>query len=936
MNLVHNYLRICHTYCDTLGGLRWSDSEDAVEFASGRTFVFAEEIAQFLEGFARHRLLHFANVLHALIFLRGPATVSADISRLRWAYKRSAGTLRNAGAFFAHLCRDIPDEPGPLRGREVWERLRNTQMPLRFHVLTVSDRFLKVKAPPVGPQAFEVMMLNRIEFLSPIDLQHWFRHGSGPVAEAGEAVAEQLPLPQSLEGTLAALLERPRLALARSLVPQLVSALTLPRPHRTSQEPPMGGYADVVTKGNVEQILPGQFALDELEFFRRYAEQELLYFHREEPLARTQRELVVVLDQGVRTWGEVRLVLAAAVVALGRHAVHGQMPILLAVTSDGRLVDPLEVKEELGELVEASDLSAEPGSVLERVLEESAGRERDVVLLTHRRNLREENVAAAARRARAPLRLFVVALDGSGQTELAEVRHGHGVPVRQFRVDLGLLREPPPEPERDDLRGPLPWQGSVEPIGYPFCFGLAGPLMSNKLAFDQAGQWLLAVSQRGMLHAWRTDDKRLEILPRGMTGGRVLVAPRAVVGVAGGFVAVGNQEGRLIVIHYDFAKRSATAHELPESGLGEPTSEGCLYLPQHHALIIHPHKDLAGAALDLATGEWYGSRSGSAPPGVRDAWLTYLKRKSRSNQMWVVNQKNIEPGAQLPPYVWLDPARGQVRVDDGVHPPWLVFTPLVDGRPALQGAQALAAQCLGNTLALKVHDPSYTSGHILYLFRGPEGALLATRPMRAGCEFALSPGGEHLAVQTGPGAVQLWPTTEQGGAVFSASEGQYCQSVLLFFRPHEIVIDVGSHHFHTVNWSQGTLCLAYSPEWPSADTTGPSSETRVLFDRKQLVTSFPVTGHLPFIVGQHPERFLEAVEWEGLIAVLDRFGQVILLDRLCNVVCMIMAFRDRIGLWMPDGTRAGSIAMIGGPPTPGGRERIGQALLRAAKGGTVP
>jgi hypothetical protein len=938
MKLVHNYLRICHTYCDFLGGLRWSQSEDAVDFAAGGTFLFAEEIAQFLEGFARDRLLHFAHVLHLLIFLRGPVTDSPDVSRLRGLFAFVKGGLRNAGAFFAHLCRDIPEEPGPLQGLQVCERLRNSQMPLRFHVLTASDKIFKIKLPSLGPQAFQERVLGRVHTLSLADLRQWLRDGCGPVVEAGETVAQRLPLPETLEGTLAALLERPRLALARSLVPQLVSALTLPRPHRTPQELALGGYADVITKGNFEQILPGQFALDELEFFRRYPEQELLYFHREEPHTRTQRDLVVVLDQGVRTWGEVRLVLAAAVVALGRQAVRGQMPFLLATTGDGQLVNPMEMKEELGELVEASDLSAEPGWLLERVLEQSSGRERDVVLLTHRRNLREENVAAAARRALAPLRLFAVALDGSGQAELAEVRHGHGVPVRRFRVDLGMLRNPPPEPAGGDLKGPLPWRGSVEPTGYPFRFGLTGSLIANKLAFDHEGQWLLTVSQGGMLHAWRTDDKSLEILPRGMTGGRVLVEPCAAVGVAGGFVVVGSQERQIVVVHYDFGTRSARTYELADRTLGQPTSAGCLYLPQHHALIIHPDKDQAGAALDLATGEWYGSRSGSAPPGARAAWLTYLKMKTRPNQTWVVNRPNIQPATQLPPYVWLDPARGQLAVDDGIHPPWPVFTPLADGRPILKGTQALEAQCRGATLALKITGPGDRNGAILYLFRGPKGAVQTARQMTlAKYAFTLSADGEYLAMQIGPGSVQLWPTAEQSRVVFSANESQYSETVKLYFRPQEIILYAGSNHHHIVNWSQGGLRLGYFRERHPDHSTGlSSSRTRVLFDRNQLVTSFPVTGHFSFIVERHPERFLEAVEWEGLIAVLDRFGQVTLLDRQCNLVCMVMAFRDQIGVWMPDGTRAGSVALIGGPPTPGALERIGRALQQATSEGATP
>ena len=67
----------------------------------------------------------------------------------------------------------------------------------------------------------------------------------------------------------------------------------------------------MTTRGHPEQILPSQFALDDLEFVRRHSEHELLYFRREEPHHGERPERLVVLDQGVRTWGSVRLALEA-------------------------------------------------------------------------------------------------------------------------------------------------------------------------------------------------------------------------------------------------------------------------------------------------------------------------------------------------------------------------------------------------------------------------------------------------------------------------------------------------------------------------------------------------------------------------------------------------------------------------------------------------
>ena len=117
-------------------------------------------------------------------------------------------------------------------------------------------------------------------------------------------------------------------------------ALTLPPRRLAQQELPVGGYADVTTRGHVDHILPSQFALDDWDFLRRYAEHELLYFRREEPHEQTRHELVVLLDQGVRTWGDVRLVLGAALLALGKQAVDRKLPFRVATTTSPGSLDP--------------------------------------------------------------------------------------------------------------------------------------------------------------------------------------------------------------------------------------------------------------------------------------------------------------------------------------------------------------------------------------------------------------------------------------------------------------------------------------------------------------------------------------------------------------------------------------------------------------------
>src|SRR5262249_37921390 len=174
---------------------------------------------------------------------------------------------------------------------------------------------------------------------------------------------------------------------------------TVPPRRRSPDAVPQGGYCDVTTRGEPERLLPAQFALDPDEFVRRFAERELLYFKREEPHATEKPDRVIVLDQGVRTWGSVRLALAAAALVLLSKDPKRLGRVRLVLTSVPDLVDVQRREPEaVAGLLEASDTTAHPGDALRRALRtDGEPGPRDVILLTHPRNTREPGVLAAAK-----------------------------------------------------------------------------------------------------------------------------------------------------------------------------------------------------------------------------------------------------------------------------------------------------------------------------------------------------------------------------------------------------------------------------------------------------------------------------------------------------------------------------------------------------------
>jgi hypothetical protein len=911
MDRVAEYLRIPSVYATGLNGLRWSSAGDAVEFADGRTFAFRPEIFQFLEGFAWQRsLIHFGYILHLMYLLRYEHTpfLGRRVEKFRQAYEKGGRHPRNAGVFCAILCDAVPAVPDPPLTAELLERM------YVFSIETAADPGTLSppgEAPPLPPEVFESRVLYAISSYDFVEMLHWFRHGRGPVTEAAEEIAQTIVLnkPRSLKGVLAELAQRQRLCGAVPFVDQLVSALTLPPRRLERPELPLGGYSDLSTRGQVEQILPSQFALDDLEFVSRHAERELLYFRREEPHVHTREELVVLLDQGVRTWGSVRLVLTAALFALGQLAERRRIPFVVSATSaGGSLLDPLQIPtSELQEWVEASDLSPHPGAALERVLTDETNLARDVVLLTHPRNLGEPEVQSAAGQVAPDARLFAVTVDEHGEVRFSMLVHGQPVCRSRFHVDLERNTPPPALRTADPLAC---WRGAVEKVPFPFRFGTAG--RSLRFAFDAAGEWLLTATQGGMLYATRTDGSGGEILPRGLVRDTVLTNVTQVIGVAGGFVVTSEQPGFLIALHYDFRTRTCTAHEfarnLPPSVL--PT---CFYLRKLHTLVV------PGSPKTLCVHLTTGSRDRPAAAHSRldsRVWGHALPvqgegepRDADAHWSW--------------PQLFLDSDSGTLELQN-VVPAWESFTPLEDNQPVLKGRHLVSADCQGHTLAALFTKPNPNElGAVLRLFRGPRGIPLAAFPQpRDELRFALSNDGRLLAQEVGRAQVEIRDVLAGGPPRHVTSVGRFHSDVKIELGDRWLILQIDKR-MHLIRWDQGSLILQ-------------SGRQSLAAFRLALMQAGLANGGLAALPSNLPSwmrndagnRYLAAA-CGRLLAVLDRFGEVALFEHSGELVCMFFAFRLQIAAWMPDGTCYGPPSLLDRPVTPGALDKIGAALCAA-------
>ncbi len=924
-----DYLTIPVDYAWALGGLRWSPEYDAIESDEGGTLTVVQHLDLILEGLfsAGPTVPHFAHVLHLLRWiLHSTSGVGVEAQKLHLVFRHAQGpgVSRNVGILIAALCRSLPHVAAPPAFGAVRLCLKRR---LLFRDPSDSRR---AERPALGPAEFERRILGVLSEYDIDTLAHWLRHGCAPAPATGRRLAASVAeLPTHAVSLVAALRRRPRLAGAVALASTLEAALALPPRRLRPDARPEGGYAGVTTRGDPERLLLSQFALDSQDFVRRFAEHELLYFRREEPHRRERPTRLIVFDQGVRTWGGVRLALAGAVIVLlGKdRRRHGAPRLALAARPP---FDPAELPtEELACLLEASDLSPHPAACLSAALAEPEDGPRDVVLLTHPRNLREPAVVEAARQGRTGDRLFALAVDGDGRAALAEWRGRGFVELRAFRVDLAgaeALHEPVQEAPRATAGAITPWTGDVESVAYPFRPGVLDT--PQRLAFDAAGEWLALSGPDGLLQVARIGESAAEVLPRPSRAGVALTTIDALLGVAGGFVVGGRTRVRLpaaplrpgstksvgklidifVLAHYDLGRRHVTLYTVaPMNG---PTAHWRAFADLNSVVAFG--KDW-GCAIDLATGQRFGGQEWQSADRAREA----LERAS-----WPCPQPptipvvplGSKPGDFRGPWVKMS---GGVVWLGGINPPWPPFIPTADGRPLLNNVPlAAVAQLGGQTLALRTRPERGRPR--LILFRGPGGRLIREFDLENADRLSeLSADGRRLAWQTGRRAVEVTGTDDVWRPVLSLTRAAVHPDLRVRLDERALTINVG-RFVHTFSLNAVPLQYRLQNGGPHVAAT-------------TVIVSAGPSEPVPGVVARDPQRFRVAAVWGTTIAVLDRWGQVILIDRHDRTVAHFLVRRGSAAVCLPDGTRWGAVALLGLPETPGAAEAVGHALAAMGK-----
>lgn len=881
--------------------LRWSEGCDAIEDAEGRTVVLFEELEAILGGvFSISPVPPFPSVAQMLHALRRDP-IPPGFVPLRDAYRRNAkveSCARHLGLFIALLCLELPPALNPPDSGELRLALYRLWSDGQKHRPEYA-----VMPTHTGAEFLEIIAAQLREY-DDATLDYALKFGIWPT-DSGEKIADEIDdLPGTVERVLALARTRPGLVGAALLAPVFDAAMTLPVRSRTTETLPLGGYSDVTTRGDPDRLLLSQFALDPDDFVRRFAERELLYFKREEPHAPIPPERVIVLDQGVRTWGGVRLALAAAALALlKQNPAKAPVPRLFP-TSRGKAVPiPPQSAEDLAKVLEASDLTEHPGDLLAAVCDEpESATPRDILLLTHPRSAAEPEVIAAARERRPTDRLFVLAVNDDGVAQLSEWTLRGPMPVRSFRVDLIAAENAEPAKEVTEVVTAessvdyRPWTGNAESVPFPFRPGLLD--QPELMGFDTAGEWLVIVARGGIPHAVTDKGDRLEVLPRAMITGEVVKNVYRVLPVNGGVVLCGTvPDGKLqcyVAAHYDRANRTVRTYYF---GGVDTSAEWVTYPDLHCVAILRPKALHPIIAADLAYPD--------SPATPRSSEAALRDRRDRAGPKHLI----IETGT----WKKRDDSRATLNLKDKsfrvIAPPadpWNVLTPTEDGKPLLAGAFIPPAQLAADVLAMAITKGNVTE---LRLYRGPDPTALGVVPVHGNPKlFTLSHDGRKLAWLRGKLEVALAETDRLPHVVekfsHAALHGQF--EVNCDVDTFRLEISVGGHQ-HEIELRDRELWHRYSARKNKRPV--PSAYSRDQNPAGYDCTRFQVLARTP--------RYR---------VIFDRFGQLLLLNSTNDLIVVFLVRRDKIAAWTPAAGFWGSPDLIGGAPTPGADKAISLSI----------
>lgn len=896
-----------------LSGLRWSTDGEALESTDGKVITFRTQIAHFIDGFASvDRLLPFEQILTLLLVFIGTESSSPGVIHLRKLFRDLGRPLFNAGVLAATLTKNLPRSSINLDGRMLarWLTEDSSRTILSLHQ---SNQGIQPEVSVLRLHEFEGQFYTALAKRTATELRFYLRNGTEPLTSTAiNTTAERLQnRPHSLiERLKLAFHQSHRMSHSLGLIPVLESALHLPSRRLKSESLPLGGYTDVSNRGAPDRLLLSQFALDDDEFIRRFAERELLYFQREESYQTQALRLIILIDQGVRTWGSVRLALTAAVHVFAKWSQHRKLTFLMGTTGrPDRLVNPLEMTDaELIQLLESSDFNTSSDDLIRSTLSSDNAHDAELILLTHRKTI-DDLDRSSTTLATLPesSRLFAVTADESGLIEFKRWSGSGWEQVNRCRVDYHTSETSSVVKTNLQASSHL-WTGHVSPFPMPFVFGPVSRV--RRFIFNLTEESVLCLTLTGQALLLHLDERQNEVLPD--PNFRLIEQDPFVDAVAtecGFATLVRAVDNCTHLVVYDLAHRHIHV-------VREFRANSICYL-QHLNTIVS--RSTPSQAIDLTTlGRWpcLDNNDSALISRARTACAEPKNRLPPAQSVRVLSAPGSFADYSDEPAIVIDRNTSTMRILNET----LKWSTL--DVPAYEASLFRKTTIESGELTRSVTAVGFVgvNGSYVAVFERECQRKPTVLSRAADSGWTLAPSGRLIAYVKRSGDVTI--RNRQTAEELHVQPPRLLKHQLRL-RGNEFGIElVHGRYQHLLDWSSGVLRLSV---------------------RVGISTFISVIGFKDAVDVTQNSNFnpLQSNTWNRVVSVLNCGRIIVIADNYNQVyvyrvvpvqslVAVFLVKREYLCGWLPDGTRFGDSIVSGYPASSQSMKRFGDALSNAS------
>jgi hypothetical protein len=426
---------------------QWSADGEVVEFRAGGTIAYREELLLLLQYFTDQGLPQLPSILYILYAcLDAPDGIEKTAAgQILHTWTPIAGprviklmqviqglpaewrTGARKGLLLQEIFRDAKPVIPPEYTRAVLDEFRSGRLNARiaepFATLTMQDINTKIlheaakRFPTTGSLLIQL------------------RTGLGTLPEEAPALVPELPA----DDLLRQLLSDPKTEGVARLTQRLVAALHITMHTEAAGDLPLGGYADISTRGDLDRLLLSELVYDDDMLTARLVNNEALYLRREEPPDSVHRQRVILLDTTLLLWGLPRVFAVSAALAATRNLPPHTIAHVVALGGETHTPLALSTRDGIVHALEQLDGALHCGAALENVIRRGGFDDNaDYLLITDEEALQDPDFDTIYRTVHEQLQ-FLITVSRHGTLQFYALRNGRRKLLNSATYDLGDL-----------------------------------------------------------------------------------------------------------------------------------------------------------------------------------------------------------------------------------------------------------------------------------------------------------------------------------------------------------------------------------------------------------------------------------------------------------------------------------------------------------------